>query len=416
MGPKMEFGRRALLGTGAALGIAVASHPAPAAAPLRVLNATDFGAVGDGRVDDTAALQKALDRTFAEGGTVLTIPPGTYRVTRTLRVALQPGGSGNLGRRSGIIGHGARLDSEIADGNVLEVLCRATARFVVIEGLDILGKGRERHGIYVECDGGGVYFYNFCLRDVNVQGCGGDGCRLVGNVFEGQIVNAYFRDNKGNGATFAHGSHGGILSALHVFGSVFGQNGEHGAAMIRNCYDVAFHGCYFLLNGQFGLLAGNGCTLLSNCGFENNHAAARDFAGGGSGIHLNNFGTLVGCTAYSVFHQTGLIHAFVAGRLNMMGCTGSGGGSAAGAGLAQIGGTSSANATLIGCAGAVRYDNGFEALEIGGPDGGVRFGAHWQSRNLPQFGDYRLWVDRNGRLRIKRGVPKDDDDGAPVGT
>ncbi|MGH7014669.1 MAG: glycosyl hydrolase family 28-related protein [Stellaceae bacterium] len=412
----MELGRRGLFGAGAALGIAAAARPAQAAPPRRVLNAADFGAVGDGRADDTAALQKALDRTFAAGGTVLMVPPGTYRLTRTLRIEFGHGTSGNLGRQSGVVGHGARLDSEIADGgNVLEILCRATARFVLVEGLDILGRGREGHGIYVECDGGGVYFYNFCLRDVNVQGCGGDGCRLVGNVFEGQILNAYFRSNKGNGATFAHGSHGGILSALHVFGSVFGQNGEHGAGMIRNCYDVAFHGCYFLLNGKFGLLAGNGCTLLSNCGFENNHTAAKDFAGGDCGIHLNNFGTLVGCTAYSVFHQTGLLRAFVAGRLNMMGCTGSGGGSAAGAGLARLGGTRAGNATLIGCAGAVRYDNGFEALEIGGPDGGVRFGAHWQSRNLPQLGDYRLWIDRNGRLRIKRGAPADDDDGTPVG-
>jgi len=412
----VELGRRGLLGAGAALGVAAWTPAAAAAPPTHVLNAADFGAQGDGRADDTAALQKALDRTFAAGGALLTIPPGTYRVTRTLHIELGHGAAGNLGRQTGIVGHGARLNSEIADGgNVLEIVCQATVRFVLIDGLDILGGGRERHGIYVECDRGGTYFYNFCLRDVNVQGCGGDGCRMVGNVFEGQIVNAYFRSNKGNGATFAHGSHGGILSALHVFGTVFGQNGEHGAAMIRSCYDVAFHGCYFLLNGKFGLLAGNGCTLLSNCGFENNHAAAGDFASGDYGVNLNNFGTLVGCTAYSVFHQTGLIRAFVATRLNMMGCTGSGGGGAAGAGLARLGGTRSANATLIGCTGAVRYDNDFEALEIGGPSGGVRFGAHWQSRNLPQFGDFRLWIDRHGRLRIKRGVPTGDDDGAPVG-
>lgn len=413
----MDVGRRGFLGTGAALGVAAAALPAAAQAPTQVLNAADFGARGDGRADDTAALQKALDRTFGTGGALLMLPPGTYRVTRTLRVEFAHGRTGNLGRQSGIVGHGARINSEIADGgNVLELLCGATVRFVLIDGLDILGHGREGHGIAVECDRNGAYFYNFCLRDVNVQDCGGDGCRLVGNVFEGQIINSYFRNNKGNGATFAHGSHGGILSAIHVFGAVFGQNGQHGAAMINHCYDVAFHGCYFLLNGKFGLMAGNGCTLLSNCGFENNHQAAKDFASGDYGVNLNNFGTLVGCTGYSMFHQTGLIRAFVATRLNMMGCTGSGGGQAAGAGLARLGGSSSANATLIGCAGAVRYENGFEALEIGGPTGGVRFGAHWQSRNLLQLGDYRIWIDRAGRPRIKRGPPASDDDGAPLGT
>jgi len=411
----VTLGRRGFLGAGAALGAAGAVRPAAAPPPLHVLNAAEFGAIGDGRADDTAALQRALDRTFAAGGAMLTIPPGTYRVTRTLRVVFDRESSGNLGRQSGIVGHGVRLNSEIDDGNVLEFHCRATVRFVLVEGLDILGRGRERHGISVECDGGGVYFYNFCLRDVTVQGCGGDGCRLVGNVFEGQIFNSYFRSNKGNGATFAHGNHGGILSALHVIGCVFGQNGEHGAAMVNRCYDVAFHGCYFLLNGKFGLLAGNGCTLLSNCGFENNHASAPDFAGGDYGIDLNNFGTLVGCSAYSVFHQTGLIRAFVASRITMIGCLGSGGGQASGAGLAQLGGMRTADATLIGCTGAVRYSNDFEALEISGPNGGIRFGSHWQSRNLPQFGDYRLWVDRSGKLRIKRGAPTADEDGRPVG-
>lgn len=46
----------------------------------RVLNVkTDFGAVGDGVADDTAALQAALN----VGGAIY-IPPGTYRVTSTL--------------------------------------------------------------------------------------------------------------------------------------------------------------------------------------------------------------------------------------------------------------------------------------------------------------------------------------------
>jgi hypothetical protein len=412
----MEIGRRGILGAATAAGLATWTRPvAVADSAKEVLNAADFGAKGDGRADDTAALQKALDWTFGAGGALLVIPPGTYRVTRTLRIAFTPGTSGNLGRQSGIIGHGARINSEIADGDVLAVLCDATVRFVLIDGLDILGAGRERHGIHIDCDHNGAYFYNFCLRDVNVQNCGGDGCRLVGNVFESQLINVYLRNNKGNGVTFADGTHGGILSAIHVFGAVFGQNGQHGAALINRCYDVAFHGCYFLLNGKFGLLAGNGCTLLSNCGFENNQMAAPDFARGDYGVDLNNFGTLVGCTAYSVFHQTGLIRAFVATHLNMMGCTASGGDAAAAAGLARLGGARSANATLIGCTGAVRYENGFEALEIGGPAGGVRFGAHWQSRNLPQLGDYRIWVDRAGRLRIKRGAPSSDDDGTPLG-
>jgi hypothetical protein len=44
----------------------------------------DFGAVGDGRADDTAALQRALSSLVATGSTALFLPAGRYRITRTL--------------------------------------------------------------------------------------------------------------------------------------------------------------------------------------------------------------------------------------------------------------------------------------------------------------------------------------------
>jgi hypothetical protein len=400
--------RRGLLiggAAGAALGMMV---------PSPTVSATSFGAVGDGIADDTAALQAALDTCFSGGGSWLVIPPGNYRVTRPLRIALAHGG-GDIARHCGISAHGVKLLSGIATGeDVLELSCAATARFVLIEGLQIQGCGAEGAGLALRCEHGDAYFYNFCLRDIVIEGCGGNGCLLIGNVFEGQIFNSYFRRNGGSGAVFSHGEHAGILSAIHVFGCVFGDNGHDGVAMAGGCYDVAFHGCYFLLNGQFGLEAENGCTLLSNCGFENNHAAAPGPAPGNMGIGLTGFATLIGCTAYSVFKQTGLIRGFVVGRLIMIGCTGSGGGNVAAAGLAQIDGLRDALATLIGCAGSVEYANGFEGIEVGGDGGGIRFGSDWRSTILPRLGDYRLWVDSGGRLRMKHGPPQSDMDGAAV--
>jgi hypothetical protein len=103
-------------------------------------------------------------------------------------------------------------------------------------------------------------------------------------------------------------------------------------------------------------------------------------------------------------------------EFTMIGCTGSGDAKAKGAGLALLGGEPRARATIIAPSGTIEYQNGFEALEIGSREGGgVRFGSHWQSRTLPQLGDYRLWVDARGRLRLKKGAPSSDEDGAAVG-
>ena len=46
----------------------------------------DFGAVGDGKADDTAALQKALDSVGTPDlkRSAIWVPAGNYRITRTL--------------------------------------------------------------------------------------------------------------------------------------------------------------------------------------------------------------------------------------------------------------------------------------------------------------------------------------------
>lgn len=46
----------------------------------------DFGAVGDGETDDTAAFQQALDAVAAEGGGVVSVPTGAYRIATHLEI------------------------------------------------------------------------------------------------------------------------------------------------------------------------------------------------------------------------------------------------------------------------------------------------------------------------------------------
>ena len=47
-------------------------------------HAKDFGAVGDGKADDTAQLQHAIN----DGERLVVIPHGTYRITKSLVVDL----------------------------------------------------------------------------------------------------------------------------------------------------------------------------------------------------------------------------------------------------------------------------------------------------------------------------------------
>ena len=49
-------------------------------------NVKDFGAVGDGQTDDTAAFQKALDAASQAGGGVVQAPRGNYFFAGNLNV------------------------------------------------------------------------------------------------------------------------------------------------------------------------------------------------------------------------------------------------------------------------------------------------------------------------------------------
>lgn len=51
-----------------------------------VRSVTEFGAVGDGKTDDTAAFQKALDAVSADGGGIVFVPTGTYLIKTHLNI------------------------------------------------------------------------------------------------------------------------------------------------------------------------------------------------------------------------------------------------------------------------------------------------------------------------------------------
>ena len=54
--------------------------------PSPFFNVKDYGAVGDGTTDDTAAIQNTMDAAMRDGGGTVVFPAGTYRTTSTLTI------------------------------------------------------------------------------------------------------------------------------------------------------------------------------------------------------------------------------------------------------------------------------------------------------------------------------------------
>lgn len=116
------------------------------------VSVTDFGAVGDGVADDTAAIQAAISSLSSSGGTVF-FPKGTYRIASTLlveysRITLE--GEGilastiqNTSAASTAIKFAANPDSSLIYGNGLSNL-----RVNVPLNLDSNAKGVEM----IHCD------------------------------------------------------------------------------------------------------------------------------------------------------------------------------------------------------------------------------------------------------------------------
>lgn len=146
----------------------------------------DFGAVGDGVTDDTAAIQAALDSVPAYGGQVF-FPEGTYLISSTItlpvqrRIALigEGNGSVNNGYSATVIKKAASLN-----GNSIKIQTDGSS----IEKITVQGvAGNGGDGILIAAS-------RVTLRDVSVFLMGNDGIR-IGTDTGNENCNLWFLEN-----------------------------------------------------------------------------------------------------------------------------------------------------------------------------------------------------------------------------
>lgn len=164
----------------AASTVSSSTTTSPRARGSAVVNARDKGARGDGRTDDTTALQAAIDALPAAGGTVH-VPGGTYMVDATRSLRLRS-------RMHLELAPDARLVA-IANGEKKSfVVLASKVQDVEVSGGRILGErtghlgseGEWGHGIQVRGSS------RVTLRDLHADDCWGDGI-YVGSADEESV-------------------------------------------------------------------------------------------------------------------------------------------------------------------------------------------------------------------------------------
>ena len=217
-----------------------------------ILNVRDYGAVGNGVHDDTAAIQAAINALPADGGTVL-VPPGTYMIDTTRKVnlrssmllmmdpdAILKAKPASVARHYILYVNG-KTDVEIAGGQLLGE--RDTHTYLTT-GTDEWG-----HGIQI-LGGRGV-----TIRDLRVSRCTGDGVCIGGGSSDVVIANIVSTQNRRQGLSITNCSN--IRVHESEFSHTQGTAPECGIDLEPDdgytCSDVVIEDCRLNDNAKYGI-------------------------------------------------------------------------------------------------------------------------------------------------------------------
>jgi hypothetical protein len=219
---------------GASLLMGSAVLPAQPGAHGGLLDARALGATGDGKTDDTLALQKALDAAAGSSGGVF-IPPGVY-LTHELRV--RPG-TALIGIPAWNYSNGGGSVLKLAGAQSSCLLNLTDARGATIDGLSLEGGnlGKGIHGILTNRTKWGEHEDGFRIERCQVTRFSGDGahldcvwcfsvrhCQLAFNHgdgmnmrgWDGFILDNWFSGNDGAGFAARHENASMTFSANRI--------------------------------------------------------------------------------------------------------------------------------------------------------------------------------------------------------
>ena len=239
----------------------------------RVINVLDLGAKGDGKADDTAALQKAVSLAIQTPRAIY-IPFGTYRVTRPLDISLGTYGLNPLRITSdwATLRADAEMESvlicNVAGWLSLERVLidgagKATygAKFFKISGVrnlvqQVVVTGAKSHGFYLEKCQVGVF--DRCVASQN----GGDGFYVL------DCNGAAFRecqalDNNGNGFTVSKKDFSGGCT---IRGASIENNVGHGIEVVDTGATVVLSDIWVESNKKDGVRIGARDVVVTRMG------------------------------------------------------------------------------------------------------------------------------------------------------
>ncbi|HEY6447811.1 MAG TPA: glycosyl hydrolase family 28-related protein [Acidobacteriaceae bacterium] len=172
---RRDLARAAFVGGASTLFSASSLSAQSAAGTKELLNARDFGAAGDGKTDDTAALQRAIDAA-AETSSAVFLPPAVY-LTRELHVRA---GTAVVGIPAWNYSGPGGTTLRLADAASRGILNLNEARGATIDGLALDGRelGSNIHGIFTDRTAYGPHEDGFRIERSQVVRFTGDGIHL----------------------------------------------------------------------------------------------------------------------------------------------------------------------------------------------------------------------------------------------